>query len=104
MGRDAEADTGALEASRELEIQNPNGFHARPAAMFVRTASRFEADITVEKDGQEVSGKSIMSLMTLEAYRGTKVTVRAAGVDARAALDAIEELVKSGFAEEGERT
>ncbi len=83
--------------TRELEIQNPNGFHARPAAMFVKKAMKFEAAITVAKDGAEVSGKSIMSLMTLEAHRGTKISVTAVGSDAGDALDALEALVNNGF-------
>ena len=60
---------GAL--SRNLKIVNQYGIHARPAALFVKTASRFDADVFVEKDDNRVSGKSIMGLMTLEASLGT---------------------------------
>lgn len=78
---------------RELLIANQYGIHARPAALFVKAASRFDADINVEKDGTVVSGKSIMGLMTLEAGRGSVLRVTAEGPDAEEALDYLEELV-----------
>jgi phosphocarrier protein len=74
--------------------------HARPAALFVKTASRFESDITVEKDGNTVSGKSIMGLMTLEAGLGSVLTVTAEGVDAEEALNELQNLVESKFYED----
>jgi phosphocarrier protein HPr len=86
--------------SRELVIKNQCGIHARPAALFVKTAARFVSDVTIEKDGVRVSGKSIMGLMTLEASRGTKLKVSAQGPDAAAALDALQALVEGGFDEE----
>lgn len=78
---------------RELIISNQYGIHARPAALFVKAASRFDADISVEKDGSVVSGKSIMGLMTLEAGRGAVLRVTAEGPDGEEALDYLEELV-----------
>lgn len=78
---------------RELIISNQYGIHARPAALFVKAASRFDADISVEKDGTVVSGKSIMGLMTLEAGRGAVLRVTAEGPDGEEALDYLEELV-----------
>jgi phosphocarrier protein HPr len=78
---------------RELIISNQYGIHARPAALFVKAASRFDADISVEKDGTVVSGKSIMGLMTLEAGRGAVLRVTAEGPDSEEALDYLEELV-----------
>ena len=78
---------------RELVIANQYGIHARPAALFVKAASRFDADINVEKDGTVVSGKSIMGLMTLEAGRGAVLRVTADGPDSEEALDYLEELV-----------
>lgn len=78
---------------RELIISNQYGIHARPAALFVKAASRFDADISVEKDGTVVSGKSIMGLMTLEAGRGCVLRVTADGPDGEEALDHLEELV-----------
>jgi len=78
---------------RELIISNQYGIHARPAALFVKAASRFDAEINVEKDGTVVSGKSIMGLMTLEAGRGAVLRVTAEGPDSEEALDYLEELV-----------
>lgn len=86
--------------TRELKIQNQYGIHARPAALFVKTASRYDCDITVEKDGNEVSGKSIMGLMTLEASFGTVLKVSADGPDAEEALDEIQALIDGKFDED----
>ena len=86
--------------TRQIEIVNSLGLHARPAALFVKTASRFEADILVEKNGTSVSGKSIMGLMTLEAYCGCILTITASGPDAQAALDELQHLIASKFFEE----
>ncbi len=79
--------------TRDFEIRNQYGIHARPAALFVKTASRFDADITVEKDGNRVSGKSIMGLMTLEAGRGAMLRITVSGVDGEEALDDLEALI-----------
>lgn len=78
---------------REFKIANQYGIHARPAALFVKTASRFDAEINVEKDGNVVSGKSIMGLMTLEAGRGSVLRVTADGEDGEEALNHLEDLV-----------
>jgi len=86
--------------TRELKIQNQYGIHARPAALFVKTASRYDCDITVEKDGNAVSGKSIMGLMTLEASFGTILKVTAEGPDAEEALDELAALVDGKFDED----
>jgi phosphocarrier protein len=83
--------------SRELTISNKLGIHARPAAEFVKTASRYDAEIRVEKDGEEVDGKSIMGLMMLAAGHGSVLTVMAEGNDAEDALTAIEALVGRNF-------
>ena len=79
---------------------NQYGIHARPAALFVKTASRYDADVTVEKDGNQVSGKSIMGLMTLQASRGSKLKVIAEGEDAEMVLDEIQALVEAKFDED----
>ena len=89
-----------VELFREIEILNQYGIHARPAALFVKTASRYDADIYVEKNGNRVSGKSIMGLMTLEASRGCRLKVIADGPDAEEALDELEQLVGRGFDED----
>jgi phosphocarrier protein len=85
---------------RETEIVNQYGIHARPAALIVKVASRFDADVFVEKGGTRVSGKSIMGLMTLEASRGTKLRLIASGPDAEQALDQLEALIGRKFDEE----
>ena len=84
---------------RTFVIRNQYGIHARPAALFVKTAAKFDVDITVEKDGNKVSGKSIMGLMTLEASHGCKLKVTAEGPDAESALDELQALFESGFDE-----
>ena len=86
--------------TRELVVLNKSGIHARPAAMFVKTARRFGSDIFVEKDGEKINGKSIMGVMMLAAGPGSKVTLHVKGVDAPAALDELEALVKRKFDEE----
>ncbi|MBE2180342.1 MAG: HPr family phosphocarrier protein [Chthoniobacterales bacterium] len=90
----------AQRMTRELVIQNRYGLHARPAALFVKTSNRFKAEVWVEKDGEEVNGKSIMGLMMLAAGHGSKLKVSAAGADAAKFLDEIEELVAKRFHED----
>jgi len=86
--------------SREMVVQNQLGLHARPASMFVKKATLFESEIFVEKDGEEVNGKSIMGLMMLAAGPGTTLTVTAEGSDATKAVDELEELINRNFEEE----
>jgi phosphocarrier protein HPr len=81
-------------------IQNKFGLHARPSASFVQTASRFQADIQVEKDGQVADGKSILDLMTLAAAYGTQITIKADGEDAQDALRALGILIDGRFGED----
>ena len=85
---------------RELVVTNKLGIHARPAAMFVKLASRFTCDIFVEKDGEKVSGKSILGLMMLAAGPGSKLKLEASGVDAAQALKEIEALIRRKFDED----
>jgi phosphocarrier protein HPr len=92
-------DKGPL-VKKELLITNKLGIHARPAAMFVKTANRFACDILVEKDGETINGKSIMGLMMLAAGPGSKIIVQTNGPNAAEAVAAIEELVKRKFDEE----
>src|ERR1700704_461670 len=86
--------------TKELTIGNKSGIHARPAAMFVKTANRCGSDIFVEKDGEKINGKSIMGLMMLAAGPGSKVTLHVKGADAAAAIDELEALVQRKFDEE----
>ena len=87
----------AEKLTREMKLLNKYGMHVRPAGLFAKAASRFEADIEVEKDGNVVSGKSIMALMTLEAVCGTVLKVSASGAQATEALDELEALVQRKF-------
>jgi len=86
--------------TRELVVLNKSGIHARPAALFVKTANRFGCDIFVEKDGEKINGKSIMGLMMLAAGPGSKVTLHVKGADAAAAITELEALVQRKFDEE----
>ena len=83
--------------TREMTLVNKYGMHVRPAGLFVKMSSRYDADIEVEKDGNVVSGKSIMALMTLEATCGTVLKVSASGPQAKEALDNLEDLVARKF-------
>jgi phosphocarrier protein len=86
-------------AEEKVEVVNQAGMHARPAAEFVKTAGRFAAHVTVEKDGLEVNGKSIMGVLMLAAEQGSTLRVVAQGADAPAAVEALVELVGRGFEE-----
>ena len=86
--------------TREVTIVNRLGLHARPAAMFVRMAAQFEADVMVEREGNVVSGKSIMGLMTMEAEHGTLLRLTAQGPDAEQALEQLAQLIQRKFGEE----
>ncbi len=87
-------------AARQLEILNQRGLHARAAAKFVKIAGAFEAKIDVCHGGTEVCGTSIMGLMMLAASKGTVISVRAAGEDAEAAVEALATLVRNRFDED----
>ena len=84
---------------RELIISNQSGLHARPAAAFVKMANKFQAEITVTKNGDSVNGKSIMGLMTLAAAKGTRLVIETYGDDAKGAADAIQSLIEGKFDE-----
>jgi phosphocarrier protein HPr len=85
---------------KELTILNKLGLHARPAAMFVRVANKHRAEIWVEKDGEQVNGKSIMGLMMLAAGQGSRLLITAEGADAQGALQELQELVERRFDED----
>jgi phosphocarrier protein HPr len=86
--------------TREMNITNQRGLHARASAKFVKCAEGFDANITVSKDGQSVPGTSIMGLMMLAASIGTSITVEASGPAAEAAMSALEDLVTRKFDED----
>jgi phosphocarrier protein HPr len=85
---------------KDVPVINRLGLHARPAAMFVRIASRFRAEIWVSKEGEEVNGKSIMGLMMLAAGQGSTLHIRCEGPDADKAMVELEELVSARFHED----
>ena len=86
--------------TKEVVVVNKLGVHARPAAMFVKTANRFTCEILVEKDGETVNGKSIMGIMMLAAGPGSKLKVHAKGQDAAQALVELDALLKRKFDED----
>jgi phosphocarrier protein HPr len=88
------------ELEQNVQIRNKYGLHARPAAEFVKTASRFQSDIWVRKQDLEVNGKSIMGMMMLAAEYGSEITIRAAGSDAEPAVRELVGLVERKFGEE----
>jgi phosphocarrier protein HPr len=85
---------------KEVSIINRLGLHARPAAMFVRIASRYRSEVWVAKEGEEVNGKSIMGLMMLAAGQGSKLRIRCQGPDAQKAMEELEQLIQSRFNED----
>ena len=86
--------------SREVRIRNALGLHARAAARFVHTASRFRSRVTVTRNGKAMDGKSILGILLLAASQGTQLRVVAEGDDEVAAVDALTALVEGGFGEE----
>jgi phosphocarrier protein HPr len=86
--------------TREFDIINQRGLHARASAKFVKCAEGFNANISVSRDGQTVPGTSIMGLMMLAASIGTSITVEASGPQAEEAMAALEKLVATKFDEE----
>ena len=85
--------------SKEMTVLNRLGLHARPSAMFVKVCNRHKCDIWVERDGEQVNGKSIMGLMMLAAGKGSKVKFLATGEDAQQMLAELEQLFARKFDE-----
>ena len=86
--------------TKQLTVLNKLGIHARPAAQFVRVASKFKSLVNVEKDGENVDGKSIMGLMMLAVGWGAIIDVTVEGEDENEAMKALEDLINSKFGEE----
>jgi phosphocarrier protein HPr len=89
----------------EMEIQtftirNRLGLHARAAALLVKTANRFASDVSIEKDGLEVNGKSIMGILMLAASKGTRITLKVDGKDSAQAIQTLGKLIENKFGEE----
>jgi phosphocarrier protein HPr len=81
-------------------IRNRLGLHARAAALLVKTANRFASEVTLEKDGLEVNGKSIMGILMLAASKGSKITLKVNGKDSSQAIETLRKLIESKFGEE----
>jgi phosphocarrier protein len=86
--------------SKVIEVTNKMGLHARPCSKFVKLAALFKSEVWVEKDGEQVNGKSIMGLMMLAAGNGSKLSITCEGPDAAEALAALDKLIVSKFDEE----
>ncbi|AGB42414.1 phosphotransferase system HPr (HPr) family protein [Halobacteroides halobius DSM 5150] len=84
---------------QKVTVNNDTGIHARPASMIVSKAEKFDADVKISKDGQEVNAKSIMGIMSLGVNQSTEVTIKADGADAKDAVAKIVELIEDGFGE-----
>jgi phosphocarrier protein len=80
-------------------IKNKLGLHARAAVKFVNTANRFSSDVRIEKDGNEIDGKSILGILTLAATQGSEISLKIDGEDEGAAFKALEELIHNRFGE-----
>ena len=85
---------------REVMVKNQVGLHARPATFFIQKANEFKSSIWIEKDERRVNAKSLLGILSLGIVGGTGIKVIADGADERAAVDALVELVDSGFSEE----
>lgn len=88
------------EFEKRFVIQNKLGLHARPAALFVQTANRFDCEVEVRKGRENVNGKSIMGIMTLAVGNGSSIVVRTSGADAKEAMAEISALIEGNFGEE----
>ena len=97
--RTSHAERRTKVTSQAVAVVNQLGIHARAAAKFVHLAARYQSQITVARESREMDGKSIMGLLLLAAARGSVVTISADGADEQEAIDALSELVASGFGE-----
>ena len=88
-----------MSASRDVQIVNPLGLHARPAAQLVKLASQYQSEVTISRDGMPINAKSIMGVMMLAAEQGCTINIAATGDDAEAAIEALAGLVARGFGE-----
>ena len=82
-----------LELEKEITITQPQGLHARPAALFVQIASKYDADVVVKKGKEEINGKSIMGLLMLAAQQNSKIILRIKGKDAQEAMNELEKFL-----------
>src|SRR5205823_12209955 len=99
LSRRASAASPSEKIEKDVPIINRLGLHARPAAMFVRIASRYRSEIWVAKEGEEVNGKSIMGVTMLAAGQGSRRRIRCEGPEAGKAIEELEELINARFTE-----
>ena len=99
LNRRSSANAGQ-KIKKEITIINRLGLHARPAAMFVRIATRYRSEVWVKKEDEEINGKSIMGLMMLAAGQGSKLLIRCEGPDADKVMEELEELIQQKFNED----
>ena len=85
--------------SREVEVQNQVGLHARPATFFIQKANTFDSGIWVEKDERKVNAKSLLGILSLGITKGATISIIANGPDEKEAVDSLVDLVMSNFAE-----
>lgn len=83
--------------TKTLVLTNEEGLHARAAALFVRTANRFQSEITLSLEGEEVNGKSIIGIMSLGAFEGEEITIKTEGSDEDEAMESLENLIDNKF-------
>ena len=82
-----------MEIKKEIVVKNKTGLHARPAAIFVQIANKYDSEITIIKEEQEVNGKSIMGILMLAAEKGSRITIIANGDDAEKAVEELSEVL-----------
>lgn len=85
---------------KKVVVKNRLGLHARAAVKFMNLANRFASSVWIEKDGNEIDGKSILGILTLAAVQGSKITLKISGPDEDQALNALETLIENKFNEE----
>ena len=96
----AKTEAGKHTLTRDVAVLNRYGIHARPAALLVKAATRFQCEILIEKNGVKVNAKSIMGLLTLEGNHGAKLRIYATGADAADALAVLADLFEKKFFED----
>ena len=89
--------------TRSVKVENAQGLHMRPAYLFAEAAARFDSQIEVVKDGLRIDGKSVLSILTLGASKGTELQLNATGPDALQAVKALADLIQSGFPEQTQK-
>jgi phosphocarrier protein len=96
----AKTNAGKATLTRDVAVLNRYGIHARPAALLVKAATRFQSEILIEKSGVKVNAKSIMGLLTLEGNHGARLRIHATGADAAEALAVLADLFEKKFFED----